>query len=339
MRTQDVRRTDPQDGDADLGMNDLSKAARTSAVRANVLLAAVSAGLAVWANGVGRWLLGGVVLVALLIFGSQVALGSIRLRHQRELAKAREEVARATERAAQSAGEAAEAQALRDRHAAVLAALHAMWLGYPAPYTDEIELTYLVGPDAEGDRVVEHRHTTPHPGAALPFLQGRLTAPTQLDADTVTLAEIDMVTRSEDDRTAIRQIALDERPSLLRCMYVFTPSISEPTGWYVRYRMRGMWDTLRNTGHDRLTWTPAPAVGDPSRSTLTRLTVNFDFPPDAGENLFVRDREHRELTRLTGPDGSLRYRWSCESPLPERYDWELWWARPRDAAGPRMSAG
>ena len=164
--------------------------------------------------------------------------------------------------------------------------------------------------------MIEHRHTTPDRGASLPCLQGRLTTPTQLDAETVALAEIDMVTRSEDDRTAIRPIALTEKPGLLRCMFVFTPSIAEPTGWYARYRMPGMWDTLRGTGHDRLTWTPSPRVADPGRSTLGRLTVNFDFPPEAGDDVFVRDRDNRELKRLTGPDGSLRYRWTCDEPLP-----------------------
>ncbi|HZB49476.1 MAG TPA: hypothetical protein VE547_10325, partial [Mycobacteriales bacterium] len=288
-----------------------------------------------------RYLLGGLVVLSVLLFLGQLAAAGLRMRqqarlqllqtrHQEELSAAREEVARATERAARAAAEAAGNQTLRARHAAVLTALHEMWLGYPAPYTDDVELTYLIGTAADGDRVVEHRHTSPDRGASLPFLQGRLTAPTALDAETVTLAEVDMVTRSEDDRTAIRQIALTEKPGLLRCMFVFTPSIAEPTGWYARYRMRGMWDTLRGTGHDRLTWTPSPRVADPARSTLARLTVNFDFPPEAGDDVFVRDRDNRELKRLTGPDGSLRYRWTCDEPQPERYSWELWWARPLD---------
>jgi hypothetical protein len=326
---------------AGLGWKDFSKALRTAAVGANVLLAAASAGLAVWADGVGRYLLGGLLVLSVLLFLGQMATAGVRLRqqaqlqlqqtrHQEELSAAREEVARATERAARVAADAAGNQALRARHAAVLAALHEMWLGYPAPCTDDVELTYLIGTAADGDRVIEHRHTTPDRGASLPFLQGRLTAPTRLDAETVTLAEIDMVTRSEDDKTTIRPIALTEKPGLLRCMFVFTPSIAEPTGWYVRYRMHGIWDTLRGTGHDRLTWTPSPRVADPSRSTLARLTVNFDFPPEAGDDVFVRDRDNHELKRLTGPDGSLRYRWSCDEPLPERYSWELWWARPHD---------
>lgn len=326
---------------AGLGLKDFSHALRTAAVGGNVLLAATSAGLAVWADGIGRYLLGGLLVLSVLLFFGQMAVAGIRMRqraqlqllqtrHQEELSAAREEVARATERAAQAAAEAAGSQALRARHAAVLAALHQMWLGYPAPYTDDLELTYLIGTSADGDRVLEHRHTTPARGASLPFLQGRLTSPTQLDVETITLADIDLVTRSEDDRTAIRQIALTEKPGLLRCMFVFTPSIAVPTGWYARYRMHGMWDTLRGTGHDRLTWTPSPRVADPTRSTLARLTVNFDFPPEAGDDVFVRDRDNRELKRLTGPDGSLRYRWSCEEPLPELYTWELWWARSVD---------
>jgi hypothetical protein len=344
VRTAEVRRTEASPPDPDevpLGWRELSAAVRKTAVGANVLLAAVSAGLAVWAEGIGRWLLGGLLVLSVLLFGGQMAVAGIRLRqraqlqvaetrHQQELGAAREEVARATERAALATAEAAAAQAVQARHAAALVALHEMWLGYPAPYTDEVELTYLVGAGADADRVVEHRHTTPAHGASLPFLQGRLTTPTQLAAETVTLAEIEMVTRSEDDRTTIRQIALTEKPGLLRCMFVFSPSISEPTSWYARYRMPGMWDVLRGSGHDRLAWTPSPRVADPRRSTLSRLTVNFDFPPDAGDDVFVRDSDNRELKRLTGPDGSLRYRWSRDDPPPERHTWDLWWARPLD---------
>lgn len=337
-----------------------SSTVHNAAMGVNVLLAALSTALAVWADGIGRWLLVGLVAGLLLLFVGQVVVGTVRAReqerlrlvterHQRELtaalddaaaarqdaAEAREEAARAEGRAAGHAAEAAAEQArtetLRGRHAAALGALHDMWLGYPAPYDDEVELTYLVGAAAGSDRVIEHRRTSPEPGAGLPFLQGRLTTPTQLEADAVALADIELVTRSEDDRTAIRQIALDERPGLLRCMFVFRPAIREPVGWYARYRMPGLWDVLRGSGHDRLTWTPSPRVDDPERSTLTRLVVNFDFPPEAGDDVFVRDRDNRELKRLTGPDGSLRYRWETDEPRPERYSWDLWWARPLES--------
>ncbi|HEV7656685.1 MAG TPA: hypothetical protein VGP36_18375 [Mycobacteriales bacterium] len=336
-----VRRTDePADAEPTvdgLGWKDFATTLKTTAVGANVVLAAISTGLAVWTDGVGRWLLAGLVAASVLLFLGQLAVAWVRLRqrawaqlaetrHQQELSEAREEVARATERAAAAAAELSGLQALRGRWSAAQAALHDLWLGYPAPYTDEVELTYLVGTDTEADRVVEHRRTVPDRGAALPFLQGRLTTPTQLDADGVTLADIELVTRSEDDRTAIGQIALTEKPGLLRCMFVFRPSITRPTSWYVRYRMPGLWDVLRDSGHDRLTWTPSARAGDPERSTLGRLVVNFDFPPEAGDDVFVRDRDNRELKRLTGPDGSLRYRWESADPLPEQYSWDLWWA-------------
>jgi hypothetical protein len=336
---------------------EFSTAVHSAAMGVNVLLAGLSTALAVWADGVGRWLLIGVVAALLLLFVGQVVVGSVQARqrerlrvlterHRLELAGAVEEITAARQDAAearehaavatgQAAGSAAEVvaerartQAMRGRHAAALTALHDMWLGYPAPYTDDVELTYLVGAEQGADRVVEHRRTTPEPGAGLPFLQGRLTTPTQLEADALTLADIEMTTRSEDDRTAIRHLALAESPGLLRCMFVFRPAISEPVGWYARYRMPGLWDVLRESGHDRLTWTPSPRVDDPERSTLSRLVVNFDFPPEAGDDVFVRDRDNRELKRLTGPDGSLRYRWETDLPLPERYSWDLWWARP-----------
>jgi hypothetical protein len=324
-----------------LSGRELLEPLKSTAVGANVVLAAISAGLAVWADGMGRWLLAILVAVSVLLFLGQVGIAWVRLhrraraqlaetRHQQELSAAREEVARATERAAAAAAELSGLQALRGRYAAALTALHDMWLGYPAPYTDDLELTYLIGVDASGDRVIEHRRTTPHKGAALPCLESRLTTPTQLDADAVTLVDIEMVTRSEDDRIAIRQIALTEKPNLLRCLFVFRPSMTEPTSWYARYRMHGMWDALRNTGHDTLTWTPVPRVTDESRSTLSRLAVNFDFPPEAGDDVLVRDRDNRELKRVTGPDGCLRYRWQADLPRPERYEWDLWWARSVD---------
>ena len=311
---------------------------KTTAVGANIVLAALAAGLAVWADGTGRWLLGVLVAASVLLLLGQVGVVWLRLhrrsrdqlteiRHQQELSAVRADLARTTERAAAAAAELSGLQALRGRYAAALAALHDMWLGYPAPYTDDLELTYLVGVEASGDRVIEHRRTTPDPGAALPCLESRLTTPTQLDAEAVALVDVEMVTRSEDDRVVIRQIALTEKPNLLRCLFVFRPSITEPTSWYARYRMPGMWDVLRASGHDSLTWTPAPRVGDGSRSTLSRLVVNFDFAPEAADDVFVRDRDNRELKRVTGPDGSLRYRWEADPPQPERYAWDLWWAR------------
>ena len=342
MTGSPVRQMDPTEPNSTrLSTRELLEPLKSTAVGANVVLAAISAGLAVWANGMGRWLLGILVAACVLLFLGQVAVAWVRLRrraraqlvetrHQQELSAAREEVARATERAAAAAAELSGLQALRGRYAGALAALHDMWLGYPAPYTDDLELTYLVGADAGGDRVIEHRRTLPDAGAALPCLESRLTTPTQLDAEAVSLAEIEMVTRSEDDRIAIRQVALTEQANLLRCLFVFRPSITEPTSWYARYRMRGMWDVLRATGHDTLTWTPTPRLADGSRSTLSRLVVNVDFPPETGDDVFVRDRDNRELKRLTGPDGCLRYRWEADLPLPERYEWDLWWARSPD---------
>ena len=347
MTEPPVGRTDepaPSEPVADgLGWKDFSAGVKRTAVGGNVFLGALSTGLAVWADGLGRWLLIGLVGVSVLVFLGQLTVAGLRLRqkarlrlaenrHEQELSAAREELARvrerATEQVAAAAAEVAGLAAVRSRHAAALAALHDMWLGYPAPYTDDVELTYLVGSDDQGDRVVEHRRTVPSRGASLPFLQGRLTTPTQLEAEAVSLADIEMVTRSEDDRTTIRPIALTESPGLLRCMFVFRPAISQPVSWYARYRMPGMWAVLRTSGHDRLAWTPAAQVADPERSTLSRLAVNFDFPPEAGDDVFVRDRDNHELKRLTGPDGSLRYRWESDRPLPERYVWDLWWARP-----------
>ena len=345
MTESPVRQMEPSEPSPEprLGWRDFAEPLKSTAVGANVVLAAISTGLAVWADGMGRWLLGILVAASVLLFLGQLAVAWVRLRrrtraqlvetrHQQELSAAREDVARATERAAAAAAELSGLQALRGRYAVALAALHDMWLGYPAPYTDDLELTYLVGVDATGDRVIEHRRTTPDPGAALPCLESRLTTPTQLDAEAVTLVDVEMVTRSEDDRIAIRQIALTEKPNLLRCLFVFRPSITEQTSWYARYRMRGMWDVLRNSGHDTLTWTPAPRVTEPDRCTLSRLVVNFDFPPEAGDDVFVRDGDNRELKRLTGPDGCLRYRWETDVPRPETYGWDLWWAR---SPGPR----
>lgn len=320
------------------GWRHFATSAKTVAVGANVVLAGISTALAVWADGVGRWLLGALVAVSVLLFLGQLAVAAVRRRHrdrlrdaerrhEAELTAARDELVRVTERAAVVAGEVVELQALAGQHTAALAALHDMWLGYPAPYTDDIELTYLIGTSADGDRVVEHRHTRTDPGTSLPFLQGRLTTPTQLDAEAVALADTEIVARSEDDKIAVRTIALTEKPGLLRCMFVFVPSIAGEADWFARYRMPGLWDTLRGTGHDRLTWTPTQRVADPADSTVARLTVNFDFPPEAGDDVFVRDDDNHELKRLSGPDGSLRYQWTCENPPPELHTWELWWAR------------
>ena len=99
---------------------------KTTAVGANVVLAALSAGLAVWADGTGRWLLGVLVAGSVLLLLGQVGVVWLRLhrrsrdqlteiRHQQELSAVRADLARTTERAAAAAAELSGLQALRGR--------------------------------------------------------------------------------------------------------------------------------------------------------------------------------------------------------------------------------
>ena len=88
MTLDQVGRTDESPSDpaaSGLGWKDFSRALRTAAVGGNVLLAAASAGLAVWADGVGRYLLGGLLVLSVLLFLGQIAVAGIRLRQQAQL--------------------------------------------------------------------------------------------------------------------------------------------------------------------------------------------------------------------------------------------------------------
>ena len=158
-------------------------------------------------------------------------------------------------------------QALRGRYAAALTALHDMWLGYPAPYTGR------GGADLPGRRrgrtatgwsstAVPCRTRAP----ALPFLQGRLTTPTQLDAearDARRRRDGDPV-RGRPDRDPADRAHRDARPAALHVRLPPEHHRARPAGM----RATGCpasGTCCAETGHDRLTWTPSPRCGRSGR--------------------------------------------------------------------------
>lgn len=321
------------DGPSSAKDRSVVSAGRAALVTANFLVAGLSGLIAIWAVGPGEVLLLVLFGVAITVFSGQLALFKLRARerqrmaaiesrHRAELAAVRRSVAAMSARASRSAsGIDRSGQAEQELHA-LRSALLDTCNGYPPLYRDTVELTYVVGAGDEQDVVIEQRDTVPGPGG-LPFLLCRLTAPTDTSLGAPALRDLDLVSRTSDDQISIRPFAISERPGLLRCIYLFAPSLTRRTIWLSRYRMPRLWDDFRLSGQDYLTWTPIPRPDDPARSVVVQLGITFEFRADSAGDIVVHDERDRPLEQLPAPRGRIRYRWSRRDPEPRTYSWQV----------------
>lgn len=301
-------------------------AGRSALMAANFLVAGVSGLIAIWAAGAGRVVLLVVFGTAILVFSGQLAFLKVRAQERRRIAalqtRHRVELEATRRAAAVHAGMdhpgPRHGQQAESELSALRSALLGMCTGYPALYRDRVELTYVVGSEPGQDVVIEERDTEPGPGG-MPFFLCRLTAPTDISLGPPILGDLDLVSRTRDDQISVRPFAVSERPGLLRCLYLFAPTMSTRTVWSSRYRMPRLWDDFRTSGHDVLTWTPIPRPDDPNRSVVVRLGVTFEFEAGSGIDAVVYDDRNRPLQRIAAPGGRIRYRWSRQDPAPKTY--------------------
>jgi YD repeat-containing protein len=181
-------------------------------------------------------------------------------------------------------------------------------------YTEDLELTVMIGATADDDQVYERRSTQPHrevrqrqltlitpyaePGA------GRVTVLPRLRVDDEDVSA---------DWHPLREVAG-------RGAVVFTPPATDETvTWELSYDMPGgIWNPLRSTGIDVFRY-------DVREFPIGRFTVRFILHSGA-ESAFVQERAQRgRATNFTrDQDGRMVAVWTADSPAqPAKYEWDL----------------
>jgi DNA-binding CsgD family transcriptional regulator len=186
-------------------------------------------------------------------------------------------------------------------------------------FEERVEITFMVGEQDEQDTVVERRWTTP-----MPYLVYRILGPIVTRTDGPPFERDDLAL---DCRVEGRDIHADVhlvwnargRPLV---MILFQPGLQAETEWMLRYHSPRLWNPLRTSGQDTLTWFTATL--DQRRPPKTNeLTVKVVFPSSwTGEQLTERSNLgiiHTE--RLS--TGQTQLTWHHEAPGAGAYHWEL----------------
>lgn len=100
----------------------------------------------------------------------------------------------------------------------------------------------------------------------------------------------------------------------VRVLALFRPPIDRACHWVVEYRPRGIWDPLRETGGDTLTWN---IRRHPGTGETTRTDVVINFVPPAGVAIAVTERGGRgsvsDAVDVTGASYAV---WRCPGARP-----------------------
>jgi DNA-binding CsgD family transcriptional regulator len=189
---------------------------------------------------------------------------------------------------------------------------------YPL-FEERVEITVVVGERDGQDFVVERRWTTPRP-----YLIYRILGPIVDWPDSPPIDLDDLVltcgVQGKDTNVGIHLVGdVDGRPLI---MILFQPGLNAETEWVLRYRSPRLWNPLRSSGQDSLTW--ATATFDQRHpATTNELTLKVIFPASwTGERLTERSglgTIHTE--HLT--TGQTQFTWHHDTPHAGAYHWLL----------------
>lgn len=185
-------------------------------------------------------------------------------------------------------------------------------------FEERVEITVIVGEQDEQDVVVERRWTTPRPylvyrilGPIVPWTDG----PFELD-DLALVCNVN----GQDTHVDVHPVRdVDGRPLL---MILFQPGLQVDTEWVIRYRSPRLWNPLRNSGQDTLSWATA-TLDERHPPTTNQLTLKVVFPASwAGERL----TEQSNLGAIHAeslPTGHTQMTWHHDTPDARTYRWVL----------------
>jgi DNA-binding CsgD family transcriptional regulator len=144
-------------------------------------------------------------------------------------------------------------------------------------YDERLEITIKIGATSLEDVVTEKHWTDPNPYLVYRVVRP-ITAFGPSSEDVLESLAITCEVDRADVGVAVQAVAdLDNRP---RALVLFQPGLDRPAEWTLCYRTPGLWDPLRRTGVDQLTWA-AGTLDKRYNEGINELRVTFEFPPDA----------------------------------------------------------
>lgn len=185
-------------------------------------------------------------------------------------------------------------------------------------FEERVEITALVGEEDGRDIIIERRWTRPRPYLVYRVLGPIVTWPDALfEADALAL---ECTVDGQDIHVDVHLVRdVDGRPLV---MILFQPGIGAETEWVLRYHSPKLWDPLRSTGQDTLTWATA-TLDQRHPPKINKLTVKVVFPGSwTGERL-TEDNNQGMIHTERLPTGQTQVTWHQEAPSAGEYRWLL----------------
>lgn len=185
-------------------------------------------------------------------------------------------------------------------------------------FEERVEITLVVGEQDGQDIVFERRWTKPKPYLVYRILGPIMTSlDGQFDLDDLALA---CQVHGQDTQVDVHPVwDVNGRPLV---MILFQPGLQADTEWVLRYRSPKLWDPLRSSGQDSLTWATA-TLDQRHPPTTTELTLKVVFP-DSWKDERVTERSNLGVIRTERlPTGQTQVTWHHDSPDAGSYHWTL----------------
>lgn len=186
-------------------------------------------------------------------------------------------------------------------------------------FEERVEITLIIGDRDGQDMVVERRWTTPRPYLVYRILGPIVTSPDgpRSELDELALASTVYGQDVQVEIHAVRDV--DDRPLV---MILFQPGLQTDTEWVLSYRSPGLWDPLRASGQDSLTWATA-TFDQRYPATTSQLTLKVVFSAAwSGERLTEKnDLGTIHTERLS--TGQTQLTWHHHTPHASAYHWLL----------------
>lgn len=191
-------------------------------------------------------------------------------------------------------------------------------------FDERVEITVTIGANSLEDVVTERHWTVPNP-----YVVYRVVRPITVrspDDDDLPMDQVSMTCEVVGADVGVAVSAITDPDNRPRALILFQPGLDDPTQWVLRYRTPGLWDPLRETGLDRLTWA-AGTLDERYADGISELRVNFVFPPEATG---IDVSELRGAGRIESAKAN-RVIYVDQTRTGGLYDWRL-----RMAPGPRL---
>ncbi|MGH3888160.1 MAG: helix-turn-helix domain-containing protein [Pseudonocardiaceae bacterium] len=186
-------------------------------------------------------------------------------------------------------------------------------------FVDRVAITLMVGEQDGQDIVVERHWTRPRPYLVYRILGPIVTWPDGPPFELDDLA-LDCKVVGQDTQADVHPVQdVNGRPLL---MILFQPGLHDDTEWVLRYRSPGLWNPLRNSGQDSLTW--ATSTFDERHPAITSdLTLQVVFPASWTGELLTEQSNLGVIHTECLPTGQTRVTWRHDTPHAGAYHWVL----------------